>query len=91
MQHMPLQMKPLEPNTLLQFNNGTPNAEERQMIEYRIKEKFTGSDGAKFVLAFNDNPESAATVETLQISDAHNTYQYGRGRHAQTNSGLIKP
>jgi len=64
------------PNTLLQFNNGTPNAEERQMIEHRIKEKFTGSGGAKFVLAFNDNAESAATVETLQISEAHNTYQY---------------
>ena len=53
-----------------------PNAEERQMLENRIAQKFTGVNGAKFILAFNDNPESAATVETLQISDAHNTYQY---------------
>ena len=64
------------PNTLIQFNNGTPSAEERQMLENRIAQKFTGVNGAKFILAFNDNPESAATVETLQISDAHNTYQY---------------
>jgi hypothetical protein len=64
------------PNTLIQFNNGTPNAEERQMLENRIAQKFTGVNGAKFILAFNDNPENAATVETLQISDAHNTYQY---------------
>ena len=46
------------------------------MLENRIAQKFTGVNGAKFILAFNDNPESAATVETLQISDAHNTYQY---------------
>ena len=64
------------PNTLIQFNNGTPNAEERQALENRIAQKFTGVNGAKFILAFNDNPENAATVETLQISDAHNTYQY---------------
>jgi hypothetical protein len=64
------------PNTFIQFNNGTPPAEERQMLENRIAEKFTGSSGSKFILAFNDNPESAATVETLQVSDAHNTYQY---------------
>ncbi len=64
------------PNTLIQFNNGTPNAEERQMLENRIAQKFTGVNGAKFILAFNDNPENAATIETLQISDAHNTYQY---------------
>lgn len=64
------------PNTFIQFNNGTPPAEERQMLENRIADKFTGSSGSKFILAFNDNPESAATVETLQVSDAHNTYQY---------------
>jgi hypothetical protein len=46
------------------------------MLENRIAEKFTGTTGSKFILAFNDNPEAAATVETLQISDAHNTYQY---------------
>ena len=64
------------PNTLIQFNNGTPNAEERQNLENRIAQKFTGSGGNKFILAFNDNQDAAATVETLPISDAHNTYEY---------------
>ena len=64
------------PNTIIQFNNGTPTAEERQMLENRITEKFTGTSGAKFVLAFNDNPEAAATVDTLAISEAHNTYNF---------------
>ena len=64
------------PNTFIQFNNGIPSAEERQITEKRIADKFTGSSGSKFILAYNDNPEGKATVETLQVSDAHNTYQY---------------
>lgn len=74
--HLNNTMNSFSPNTLIQFNNGTPNAEERQMLENRITEKFTGSSGAKFVLSFNDNPEAAATVDTLAISDAHNTYNF---------------
>ena len=74
--HLNNTMNSFSPNTLIQFNNGTPNAEERQMLENRIAAKFTGSGGNKFILAFNDNSDSAATVETLPISDAHNTYEY---------------
>jgi len=67
----------LAPSMLINFNNGTPNAEERQMLENRIYEKFSGSSNAgKFILAFNDNPESAATIEPIQLSDAHNQYQF---------------
>ena len=74
--HLNNTMNSFSPNTLIQFNNGTPNAEERQMLENRITDKFTGTSGAKFVLSFNDNPEAAATVDTLAISDAHNTYNF---------------
>ena len=67
----------LAPSMLINFNNGTPNAEERQMLENRIYQKFSGSSQAgKFILAFNDNPESAATIEPIQLSDAHNQYQF---------------
>ena len=67
----------LAPSMLINFNNGTPNAEERQMLENRIYEKFSGTSNAgKFILAFNDNPESAATIEPIQLSDAHNQYQF---------------
>ena len=67
----------LAPSMLINFNNGTPNAEERQMLENRIYQKFSGSSNAgKFILAFNDNPESAATIEPIQLSDAHNQYQF---------------
>jgi len=67
----------LAPSMLINFNNGTPNAEERQALENRIYQKFSGSSNAgKFILAFNDNPESAATIEPIQLSDAHNQYQF---------------
>lgn len=67
----------LAPSMLINFNNGIPTEEERQMIESRIQEKFSGSSNAgKFILAFNDNTEQAATLEPVQLSDAHNQYQF---------------
>ncbi len=70
-------MNGLAPSMLINFNNGTPNAEERQMIEQRIYQKFSGSSNAgKFILAFNDNSESAASIEPVQLSEAHQQYQF---------------
>ncbi|MDA9970743.1 phage portal protein [Flavobacteriaceae bacterium] len=67
----------LAPSMLINFNNGTPNSEERQALENRIYQKFSGSSNAgKFILAFNDNPESAATIEPIQLSEAHQQYQF---------------
>jgi hypothetical protein len=67
----------LAPSMLIQFNNGTPSAEQRQLLENKIAQKWSGSSNAgKFILAFNDNPEAAATIEPIQLSDAHNQYQF---------------
>jgi len=67
----------LAPSMLINFNNGTPDPEQREMIERRIYEKFSGSSNAgKFILAFNDNPETAASIEPVQFSDAHQQYQF---------------
>jgi hypothetical protein len=67
----------LSPSMLIQFNNGTPSPEQREMIERRIYEKFSGSSNAgKCIVAFNDNPEAAATIEPVQLSDAHQQYQF---------------
>jgi hypothetical protein len=47
------------------------------MIERRIYDKFSGSSNAgKFILSFNDSPETAATIDPVQLSDAHNQYQF---------------
>jgi hypothetical protein len=67
----------LAPSMLINFNNGIPNEEERELIERRIYDKFSGSSAAgKFILSFNDNNESGATLEPVQLSDAHNQYQF---------------
>ena len=41
----------LAPSMLINFNNGVPNEEERELIERRIYEKYSGSSNAgKFML-----------------------------------------
>jgi len=67
----------LSPSMLINFNSGTPSKEERDHIERRIYDKFSGSSNAgKFILSFNDSPETAATIDPVQLSDAHNQYQF---------------
>tara|TARA_R110002096_G_scaffold6457_1_gene29890 strand:+ start:2581 stop:4377 length:1797 start_codon:yes stop_codon:yes gene_type:complete len=67
----------LAPSMLINMNNGTPDPEQREMIEKRIYEKFSGSSNAgKFILAFNDNAETAASIEPVQLSDAHQQYEF---------------
>ena len=67
----------LAPSMLINFNNGTPNQQERQLIETKIAQKFSGTSNAgKFILAFNDNKESQAEITPVQLSDAHNQYQF---------------
>lgn len=67
----------LQPSMLINFNNGTPDKEQRDMIERAIYEKFSGSSNAgKFILAFNDSKELAATVDPIILNDAHQQYQF---------------
>jgi len=67
----------LAPSMLINFNNGVPPDEQREMIERSIVEKFSGSSNAgRFILAFNDSKELAATIDPVQLSDAHQQYQF---------------
>jgi len=70
-------MNGLSPSMLINFNNGTPNPQERELIEQRIAQKFSGSSNAgKFILSFNDNKDAQAEITPVQLSDAHNQYQF---------------
>jgi hypothetical protein len=70
-------MNGLAPSMLINFNNGIPDEEERNIIESKIREKFSGSSNAgRFILSFNDNNESGASIEPVQLSDAHQQYQF---------------
>jgi len=67
----------LAPSMLINMNNGTPDPEQRELIEQRIYQKFSGSSNAgKFILAFNDDPSAAATIDPIQLSEAHQQYQF---------------
>jgi len=67
----------LAPSMLINFNNGIPDENAQTIIENKIKNKFSGSSNAgKFILAFNDDKESAADITPVQLSDAHNQYQF---------------
>ena len=67
----------LSPSMLINFNNGVPDKETRVLTESQILNKYQGSSRAGTpIIAFNDNKENAATIEAIQLSDAHNQYQF---------------
>lgn len=70
-------MNGLAPSMLINFNNGTPTEDEQRDIERKIQAKFGGSSNSgKFILNFSDGSDSAATITPVQLSDAHNQYQF---------------
>jgi hypothetical protein len=67
----------LAPSMLINFNNGVPTEEQRELIERSIQEKFSGSSNAgRFILAFNDSKDLAASIEPVILSDAHEQYKF---------------
>jgi hypothetical protein len=67
----------LAPSMIVNFNNGVPPEEERDIIESQIKQKWSGSSSAgKFILAFNDSSDSAASIEPVQLSEASAQYEF---------------
>jgi hypothetical protein len=70
-------MNGLAPSMLINFNNGTPTEDEQRMIERNIAQKFSGTSNAgRFILSFNDSDNYGATITPVQLSDAHNQYQF---------------
>ena len=70
-------MNGLAPSMLINFNNGTPTETEQREIERSIAQKFSGTSNAgRFILSFNDSNNYGATITPVQLSDAHNQYQF---------------
>ena len=67
----------LAPSMLINFNNGVPSEEDRRKTVNDINKKYQGSSNAgKIIVGFNKNKENSATIEAIQLSDAHNQYQF---------------
>lgn len=62
---------------IINFNDGEADKEVKDAIERNVKNKLAGSNNAgKFILSFNANKENATTVESVEVSDAHQQYQF---------------
>jgi len=67
----------LQPSLLVNFNNGVPSESIQQKMESKIKQKFAGSsNGGRFILSFNEDKETAASVDPIHLPDAHAQYQF---------------
>ena len=64
------------PTLLLNFNNGTGTPEQQDAVHQSIKNKFTGSKGEPYILSFNKNKESAATIDSIQLDSAPEHYSF---------------
>jgi hypothetical protein len=77
-------MNGLAPSMLINFNNGQPPAEVKDTIESQIKQKFGGSSNAgRFIISWNDGQDTKADITPVQLSDAHNQYQFLSGEAMQ--------
>jgi len=65
------------PSVMVNFNNGIPAPEERQTIEDLVQHKFTGTKNAgRFMISFNDGPDTKPTLDVINIDNLHEKYQY---------------
>ena len=65
------------PAALINFNNGVPSEEVQILTQKKIVSKYQGtSSTGELIISFNDNKDTAATIDPIQISDAHNQYEF---------------
>jgi hypothetical protein len=61
---------------VVNFNNGQPDIETQNLLQSQIKQKLTGSKGQRVIVGFNNNKETATTVDDIPLNDAPEHYQY---------------
>jgi hypothetical protein len=61
---------------VINVNNGVPTEEQQSFINAKIKQTLTGSKGQKVIVSFNDNKDTAITVDDIPLNDAPEHYQY---------------
>lgn len=62
---------------IINFNDGEADPEVKDQIERNIDRKLSGAtNSGKRILSFNSNKENATTIEAIEISDAHQQYQF---------------
>ena len=61
---------------VVNFNNGQPDIETQNLLQSQIKNKLTGSKGQRVIVGFNNNKDTATTVDDIPLNDAPDHYQF---------------
>tara|TARA_R100000655_G_scaffold348_13_gene1460 strand:- start:41 stop:2005 length:1965 start_codon:yes stop_codon:yes gene_type:complete len=65
------------PSAMVSFNNGIPSDEERQEVERKLNQKFSGSgNSGKLIITFNDGKETSPEITPLNTGDNDDKYQF---------------
>lgn len=56
-------------STIINFNNGEPDPQDKKDIEEAIEKKFNGTKGSKIMTSFNESKDKAVTVEKLNADN----------------------
>ena len=57
------------PSKMITLPNGEPSDDQKKVIEWKFRNKFTGSDGQKFILSFVNSKDKAPIIDDLGASD----------------------
>lgn len=66
--------KSFQVNTIINFNNGSPNKPQKEELERDIRKKFTGTSGNNLLLTFNESKEKETTVVKLDSDNFGEQY-----------------
>lgn len=61
---------------LINFYNGDPGEEAKQILKAEIERKLAGANGQKMIISFQAPGETGATVDDIPVTDAHNQYEF---------------
>ena len=65
------------PSCMVNFSNGIPTDMERQQVERKLNEKFSGSgNSGKLIITFNDGKETTPEIVPLNTGDNDDKYQF---------------
>ena len=65
------------PSCMVNFSNGIPTDMERQEVERKLNQKFSGSgNSGKLIITFNDGKETTPEVVPLNTGDNDDKYQF---------------
>lgn len=64
------------PTSIVNFNNGIPDEEKRELISRQVTNTLAGSKGKKVVVSFNNDETKKTTVDSVPLNEAPKHYEY---------------